>query len=81
MSIFRPTDPPRPLSSEKGCPTDRPSRPLATPRNPTQVTRPTDSPPPLSPPPGWVRPPDRPTLSEASPGRRVYFQLRVAAAR
>jgi len=45
------------------------------------VTRPTDSPPPLSPPPGWVGPPDRPTLSEAAPGRRVYFQLRFAVAR
>ena len=44
MSIFRPTDPPRPLRSETGCPTDRPSRPPATARDPTRVTRPTDSP-------------------------------------
>jgi len=34
VSIFRPTDPPHPFSSEKGCPTGRPSRPLATPREP-----------------------------------------------
>jgi len=44
VSIFRPTDPPRPLRSETGCPTDRPSRPPATARDPTRVTRPTDSP-------------------------------------
>ena len=44
MSIFRPTDPPRPLWSETGCPTDRPSRPPATARDPTRVTRPTVSP-------------------------------------
>jgi len=32
----------------------------------------------VSPPPGWVRTADRPTLSEAARGREVYFQLRFA---
>ena len=32
----------------------------------------------VSPPPGWVGPADRPTLSEAARAREVYFQLRFA---
>ena len=77
LSEYFPTDrPSTPAQQREGVPDDRPSRPLATPRDPTRVTRPTDSPPPLSPPPGWVGPPDRPTLSEAAPGRRLNFQLR-----
>ena len=86
ISEYFPTDrpsAPRPLSSEKGCPTDRPSRPLATPRDPTRVTRPTDSPPPLSPQPGWVGPPDRPTLSELRShlGTQSVFNVALPALR
>ena len=78
FEICRPTGPPRPLSRETGWPTDRPSCPPPTPRDPTRMTRPTDSPAPVPPPSGWVGPPDRPTLPRAVLGRKVNFQLRLA---
>ena len=78
FEICRPTGPPRPLSRETGWPTDRPSCPPPTPRDPTRMTRPTDSPVPVPPPSGWVGPPDRPTLPRAVLLRLVDFQLRFA---